>query len=135
MVLQPGLHYFCFVFVLCVFLWLMFQHINIIFFILRSVNINIGTEILSFQCLNCLQTRLFCKSIIPEDSGSSRRALSNASVKTRFKAILKIKDAWFCIPSFTFLRSYVLTPKQYDSKKYTTTKIIKVWLEVKLGKW
>ena len=70
---------------------------------------NIGTEILYFQCLNCLQTRLFCKSIIPEDSGITRRALSNASVKTRFKAILKIKDAWFCIPSFTFLRFYVLT--------------------------
>ena len=66
---------------------------------------NIGTEILYFQCLNCLQTRLFCKSIIPEDSGSSRRALSNASVKIRFKAILKIKDAWFCIPSFTFWHS------------------------------
>ena len=67
---------------------------------------NIGTEILYFQCLNCLQTRLFCKSIIPEDSGITRRALSNASVKTRFKAILKIKDAWFCIP---VLRFYVLT--------------------------
>ena len=66
---------------------------------------NIGTEILYFQCLNCLQTRLFCKSIIPEDSGITRRALSNASVKTRFKAILKIKDAWFCIPSFTFWHS------------------------------
>ena len=87
---------------------------------------NIGTEILYSQCLNCLQTRMFSKSIIPEDSGSSRRALSNASVETRFKAILKIKDAWFCIPSFTFLRSYVPTPKQYDSKKYTTTKILKV---------
>ena len=53
---------------------------------------NIGTEILYFQCLNCLQTRLFCKSIIPEDSGITRRALSNASVKTRFKAFWDISS-------------------------------------------
>ena len=51
---------------------------------------DIGTKILIVQCLNCLQTRLFCKSIIPEDSGITRRALSNASVKTRFKAFWDI---------------------------------------------
>ena len=36
---------------------------------------NIGTEILYFQCLNCLQTRLFCKSIIPEEIKSSGQML------------------------------------------------------------
>ena len=50
---------------------------------------DIGTEILKFQCLNCFKTPLFCKSIIPEDSKISRRDLSFASVKSRFKAILK----------------------------------------------
>ena len=72
---------------------------------------NIETEILYFQCLNCLQTWLFCKSIIPEDSGSYRRALSNASVKTRFKAILKLKMLGFASQFyvFTFLRSYSKT--------------------------
>ena len=50
---------------------------------------DIGTEILKFQCLNCFKTRLFCKSIIPEDSKISRRDLSFASVKSRFKAIFK----------------------------------------------
>ena len=28
---------------------------------------DIGTEILNLQCLNCSQTQLFCKSIIPEE--------------------------------------------------------------------
>ena len=53
---------------------------------------DIGTEILRFQCLNCFKTRLFCKSIIPEDSKISRRDLSFGSAKSRFKAILKKKS-------------------------------------------
>ena len=52
---------------------------------------DIGTEILKFQCLNCFKTPLFCKSIIPEDSKISRRDLSFASVKSRFKSDLLIK--------------------------------------------
>ena len=31
--------------------------------LLQNEIYDIGTEILNFQCLNCLQTRLFCKSI------------------------------------------------------------------------
>ena len=55
----------------------------------HSTYYDIGTGILNFQCLNCFKTPLFCKSIIPEDSKISRRDLSFASVKSRFKAILK----------------------------------------------
>ena len=58
-------------------------------YIYKKTIYDIGTEILKFQCLNCFKTRLFCKSIIPEDSKISRRDLSFASVKSRFKAILK----------------------------------------------
>ena len=63
---------------------------------------DIGTEILEFQCLNCFKTRLFCKSIIPEDSKISRRDLSFASAKSRFKAILKKR--WIFRLSMKFTR-------------------------------
>ena len=71
-------------------------------YIYKKTIYDIGTEILNFQCLNCFKTRLFCKSIIPEDSKISRRDLSFPSVKSRFKAIFKKK--WFFRLSMKFTR-------------------------------
>ena len=52
---------------------------------------------------------LFSKSIIPEDSESSRRDLSTAGVKTRFKAI----------PKIVFLQKSGLLPPEGKTKPIT----------------
>ena len=44
--------------------------------------LNIGSEILYFQYLNCLQTLLFCKSIIPEEIKSAGPRPHYGSVKS-----------------------------------------------------
>ena len=58
--------------------------------LISNVNIDIGAEILYFQCFVTTDMFLLSKSISPEDSESSRRDLATAGVKTRFKAIQKI---------------------------------------------
>jgi len=81
---------------------------------------DIGTEILKFQCLNCFKTRLFCKSIIPEDSKISRRDLSFASVKSRFKAIFKKSeffDLVWNLPNFR-LQYFSCLPLKISSSEF-----------------
>ena len=86
----------------------------------HSTYYDIGTEILNFQCLNCFKTPLFCKSIIPEDSKISRRDLSFASVKSRFKAILKKSeffDLVWNLPNFR-LQYFSCLPLKISSSEF-----------------
>ena len=89
-------------------------------YIYKKTIYDIGTEILKFQCLNCFKTRLFCKSIIPEDSKISRRDLSFASVKSRFKAIFKKSeffDLVWNLPNFR-LQYFSCLPLKISSSEF-----------------
>ena len=71
---------------------------------------NIGTEILNFQCLNCLQNRLFCKSTIFSATTTDLPLLSSGSVRIRFKAIFEKSDffdlAWKLLTFSTWNEIY-----------------------------
>ena len=54
---------------------------------------DIGTKILYLQCFVTTDMFLFSISIIPEDLESSRRDLAFGSVKTRFKAIFRVRPS------------------------------------------
>ena len=58
-------------------------------YIVKNDICDIGTEILTLQCLNCSQNQ-FCKSIIPEEIKSSGPPPLDFSDKTRFKAFWDI---------------------------------------------
>ena len=55
-------------------------------------NIDIGTKILYFQCIVTTDMFLFCKPIMFSGNCRICRDLAFGSVKTRFKAILKMLD-------------------------------------------
>ena len=57
-----------------------------------NINIDIGTKILYFQCFFTTDMFLFCKTILYSGNCRICRDLAFASVKTRFKAILKKLD-------------------------------------------
>ena len=64
------------------------------------------------QCLNCLQTRLFCKSIIPGEIKSSGQMRSSGSVKIRFKAFWELFSKNYMRPWIRRLRfSLIFTPR------------------------